>query len=124
MNRGRSLTATLLRAWRGSVPREEWRQLDQGTLRAACAAQLEFGRRRRPNQTLLRVLCAPQERAPAAYSVIQLVTDDMPFLVDTLSMVLTQAQVSLQIIIHPILRVQRNALGQIRWLNQDLQADG
>jgi glutamate dehydrogenase len=136
------LTAALLRAWKGSVPLEEWRSLDEATLRAACAAQLEFGRRRRRNQTLLRVLCAPdaviepartpgRRREPGAstsvataHSVVQVVTDDMPFLVDTLSMALTQAGVSTQIIIHPILRVQRDALGRIQSLDQDLQADG
>jgi len=114
------LTAALLRAWQGSVPQEEWRRLDEATLRSACAAQLEFGRRRRRNQTLLRVLSAPQ----ATYSEVQLVTDDMPFLVNTLSMTLAQAGVSAQIIIHPILRVQRDALGGIRSLDEDLQADG
>jgi len=138
MTQGGSLTDTLLRAWRGSLPQEEWSRLDQTALRAACAAQLEFGARRRRNQTLLRVLGAPEAnegraaagrpakapaRAVAAYSVIQLVTDDMPFLVDTLSMTLAQAEVSAQIIVHPILRVQRDALGRIRSLSQNLQAD-
>src|ERR1039458_9065721 len=134
------LTAALLRAWQGSVPQEEWRRLDVAALRAACAAQLEFGRRRRRNQTLLRVLCAPDTpatpapaarrragasaRSVAAPSVVQLITDDMPFLVDTLSMTLAQAGVSAQIIIHPVLRVQRDALGRLRSLDEDLQADG
>ncbi len=60
MTRGRSLTETLLRAWRSSLPKEDWSLLDQAALRAACAAQLEFGARRRRNQTLLQVLCAPE----------------------------------------------------------------
>src|ERR1019366_5636212 len=54
------LTAALLRAWQGSVPQEEWRRLDVAALRAACAAQLEFGRRRRRNQTLRRAACPPE----------------------------------------------------------------
>jgi glutamate dehydrogenase len=129
MTQGRPLTDTLLRAWRGSLPQEEWSLLDQAALRAACTAQLEFGARRRRNQTLLRVVGTPETeegRVPAraaAYSVIQLVTDDMPFLVDTLSMTLAQAQVSVQVIIHPILRVQRDALGRLRSLSQNLQAN-
>jgi glutamate dehydrogenase len=117
------LTSALLRAWQGSVPQEEWRRLDQPALRTACSAQLEFGRRRRRNQTLLRVLCAPEAQA-SAYSVVELITDDMPFLVDTLSMTLVQAGVPAQVIIHPILRVRRDALGRILSLDQDLQADG
>ena len=67
------------------MPHEEWRRLDaRARCARACAAQLEFGRRRRRQQTLLRVLCAPAGARHAAYSVIQLITDDMPFLVDTL----------------------------------------
>ncbi len=117
------MTAVLLRAWQESVPSEEWRRLDQAVLRADCAALLEFGSRRRPTQTLLRVSCAPAN-GETAYSVVQLVTEDMPFLVDTLSMTLAQAGVSAHIIIHPILRVQRDAAGRIRSVDQDLTAEG
>ncbi|MFI4895061.1 MAG: NAD-glutamate dehydrogenase [Steroidobacterales bacterium] len=114
-------TAALLHAWQSSVPQEEWDRLDQAELRADCAVQLALGRRRRRHETLLRVLGAP---AAASHSVVLLVTDDMPFLVDTLSMTLAQAGVSAQTIIHPILRVQRDAAGRLRSLDQDLQADG
>jgi glutamate dehydrogenase len=117
------LTAVLLRAWRSSVPHEEWQRLDQAALRADCTSQLEFGRRRGRQQTLLRVLCAPPT-AEGSYSVLQLVTDDMPFLVDTLSITLAQAGYSPQTIIHPILRVRRDAAGRIQSLDQDLQSDG
>ena len=122
MNRRSLMTTALLRAWKGSVPTEEWNRLDQAALRADCSAQLEFGRRRRRHQTLLRVQCAPAT-PNAAYSVVQLITDDMPFLVDTMSMTLTQAGFSAQIIIHPILRVQRDARGLIQALDQDLHSD-
>src|ERR1700729_2155608 len=111
------LLSTLLRAWQESVPSEEWRRLDHGVLRADAAALIEFGSRRRPTQTLLRVSCAPAN-ADTAYSLVQLVTEDMPFLVDTLGMTLAQAGVSSHIIIHPILRVQRDAAGRIVSLDQ------
>jgi glutamate dehydrogenase len=115
--------STLLRAWQESVPSEEWRRLDHRVLRADAAALLEFGSRRRPTQTLLRVACAPAN-GETGYSLVQLVTEDMPFLVDTLSMTLAQAGVSPHIIIHPILRVQRDAAGRIRSVDQDLNAEG
>ncbi len=117
------ITGALLRAWQGSVPQEEWRRLDQAALRADCAAQLAFGWRRRRNQTLLRV-CAPEASAAGEhYSVVHLVTDDMPFLVDTLNMTLTQAGVPAQIIVHPILRVRRDSLGRIVSLDQNLESE-
>ena len=119
----RSWSAELLRAWKDSVPNEEWQRLDQPALRADCAAQLEFGRQRRREQTLLRVLCDPDASA-GAYSAVQLITDDMPFLVTTLSMTLTQAGFPAQIIIHPILHVQRDAGGRLLRLDRDLEGDG
>ena len=124
--RHQQFNAVLLRAWQESVPSEEWRRLDQGVLRADCAALLEFGSQRRPTQTLLRVSCAPATAGTGgtAYSLVQLVCEDMPFLVDTLSMTLAQAGVSAHIIIHPILRVQRDGAGRIRSVDQDLSADG
>jgi glutamate dehydrogenase len=118
------MKATLLRAWKGSVPNEEWNRLDQGALRADCSFQLEFGRRRRRQQTLLRVLCAPDSaRADTGYSIVQLITDDMPFLVDTLSMTLAQAGFPAQIIIHPILRVRRDAGGALVALDRAVHGD-
>ena len=101
------LTASLLRAWRTSVPVEDWRSFDAAALSRDCAAHLQFGKRRRRRQTLLRVSSAPVAAADAAhasYSVIELVIEDMPFLVDTLSMTLAQLGLAAQLIIHPVLR--------------------
>jgi glutamate dehydrogenase len=135
----RQLSAKLLRAWRDSVPHEEWRRLDQSALRAACAEQMQFAQQRRRHQILLRVLASPDgELAPvptsarvhgalpatALSSVVQLVTDDMPFLVDTLRMTLMQSGLSAQIIIHPILQVRRDAAGRLIDLESDPQAAG
>src|ERR1019366_7292027 len=109
------LTAALLRAWQGSVPQEEWRRLDEAALRQACAAQLEFGRRRRRNQTLLRVLCAPDTPATPAPAARRRAGASARSVA---------AHSVAQIIIHPVLRVQRDALGRLRSLDEDLQADG
>jgi len=120
------LTASLLRAWRTSVPAEEWRSFDAEVLRRACAAHIEFGKRRRRHQTLLRVSSAPvaaADAADASYSVIELVIEDMPFLVDTLSMTLAQRGLSAQLIIHPVLRVWRDAAGAIRSLHAEIESE-
>ena len=90
-------TAVLLRAWRASVPREEWRSSIEASLRAACAAQLEFGASGGATRPCLRVVGAPASApSDASYSVIELIIEDMPFLVDTLSMTLAQLGLSAQ----------------------------
>ena len=123
------LTAALLRAWRTSVPVEEWRGFDEAALRRGCAAHIDFGMRRRRRQTLLRVSSAPAALAgsgPGAgtrsWSVIEVVVDDMPFLVDTLSMTLAQLGLSVQLIIHPILRVWRDRAGVIQSLHAQIES--
>jgi glutamate dehydrogenase len=117
------LTTSLLRAWRASVPIEEWRSFDERTRRRACAAQLEFGFRRRRHQTLLRVIGAPPG-ADTSYSVIELIIEDMPFLVDSLSMTLAQLSLSAQMIVHPILRLRRDASGTVQSLEAEIDAKG
>jgi glutamate dehydrogenase len=119
------LRASLLRAWRTSVPLEEWRSFDEAALHRDCAAHIAFGAHRRRHQILLRVRSAPAAVAPAgatSYSVIELIIEDMPFLVDTLSMTLAQLGLSVQLIIHPVLRVWRNASGIIRSLHAEIGA--
>lgn len=121
------LTASLLRAWRTSVPVEDWRSFDEAALRRECAAHVAFGARRRRHQTLLRVSDAPAGAAPAggsgSYSVVELVIEDLPFLVNSLSMTLAQLGLSVQLIIHPVLRVWRTPSGTIRALHAEIGAD-
>jgi glutamate dehydrogenase len=120
------LTAALLRAWRTSVPAEEWRALDEAVLRRDTLAQIGFGAHRRRRQTLLRVSSAPPAVAAtgsgaASYSVVEVIIDDMPFLVDTLSMTLAQLGLSVQLVIHPIMRVWRDVSGRIESLHADIE---
>jgi glutamate dehydrogenase len=116
----RQLAAALLRAWRTSVPAEEWGSYDADALRHACSAQVEFGLQRRRRQTLLRVRGQPGTESP--YAVIELVIDDMPFLVDSISMTLGQMGLSAQLIVHPILRVRRDAVGRLESLRAEIDA--
>jgi glutamate dehydrogenase len=117
------LNESLLRAWRASVAREDWRSFDQSALTRACAGQLDFGLQRRRRQTLLRVTSSPDD-TDASYSTIELVTEDMPFLVDTLSLTLSQLGVPSQLIVHPVLRVDRDSAGRVRALDQEIDAGG
>jgi glutamate dehydrogenase len=67
---------------------------------------LEFGAQRRRGQTLLRVVpCS----ARAPLFAVELVTDDMPFLVDTQTLIIERAGLGLRVITHPILQVERDA---------------
>src|SRR5260221_10790373 len=114
VNRQPQLTARLLRAWRADLPAAHRVAAGAIALRAAAAAQLRFGRRRAPRETLLRVSNPrPEDTPDGSYSVVELITDDMPFLVDTLSMSLAETGHAVQLIAHPILQVVRGRSGRL-----------
>jgi glutamate dehydrogenase len=116
------LAAALLRAWRRSVAREEWRELDPAALERAACSQLAFGRVRRTGQLLLRVSNPPLDEPglPDTVTVIELITDDMPFLVDTIALQLAQRGLHIRLNIHPVVTVRRGADGVLRALDQDV----
>ena len=49
----------------------------------------------------------------SAHTVVQIVTDDMPFLVDSVSAALSRAQHSIHLVIHPIYMVKRDGAGNL-----------
>jgi len=77
---------------------------------ALVAGLLDFLRQREAGHARVRILSPSDVEAPR--SLLQIVTDDMPFLVDTVSMIVSE---SLQIhaVIHPVLTVRRDASGQL-----------
>src|SRR5207342_3553878 len=53
------------------------------------------------------------EWAAAGHSVVEIVTDDMPFLVDSSTMALQGRDRSIHVVIHPQLLVRRDVTGQL-----------
>jgi glutamate dehydrogenase len=83
------------------------------------ASLLDFMQQRRPGQTLVRVL-NPKE-AHGGRSLLQVVTDDMPFLVDSTSMILAHRQ-AVHAAIHPVLGVVRSASGELTEMTEGADA--
>ena len=84
----------------------------------------QFGAERAPGTTRLRVISPSlaEHGWASRHTVIEAVNDDMPFLVDTLTMELNRQGLSLQLIVHPVLVVQRDARGRLQSL-RELGAD-
>jgi len=103
--------------------REYFRRLDTEDLLArtpedllgALLSHWQFGARRSPGETLVRVLSpAVAENGWASrHSVIDIVNDDMPFLVDSATMEINRQGLTLHLIVHPIFAVERDAQGQL-----------
>jgi len=77
---------------------------------------LDFMRQRTPGRAAVRVL--NPETGHAGHDWLQIVTDDMPFLVDTVSMVIS-AHLQIHVVIHPVLTVQRDAGGKLLGIGGD-----
>jgi len=84
---------------------EQWASLVDGLL--------DFMQQREPGKIAVRVIGMINERA--GRSIVQVVTDDMPFLIDTVSMVLA-AKLQIHAVIHPVLKVARDASGKLQSL--------
>jgi glutamate dehydrogenase len=74
---------------------------------AVVAGLLEFAQQRTAGRAAVRVL-TPE----AGYAMLQIVTDDMPFLVDTVSMVVS-AHAQIHGVVHPVLPMRRDAGGKL-----------
>ncbi|TDD79475.1 NAD-glutamate dehydrogenase [Actinomadura rubrisoli] len=57
------------------------------------------------------------------HTVVQAVTDDMPFLVDSVTMELNRHQLATHLIVHPLLGVDRDVAGHLRAFRGKLDSD-
>ena len=97
------------------VDEDDLREHAAASLAAAAVDHLRFGARRRPGQPLVRVFNPTHDEHgwSAGHSVVEVVTDDMPFLVDSLAMVLNDCGISLSMMVHPVLYAQRDRTGRL-----------
>jgi glutamate dehydrogenase len=81
----------------------------------AALSHLELAERRTPGTALVRVVSPTSERDgwQSPHTVVEVVTDDMPFLVDTVSAELTRHDLGIHLVIHPVLLARRDAIGRL-----------
>ena len=97
------------------------RQLDaddhaERTVADLCGALLshwQFGATRRPGRPKMRVLSPSlaEHGWSSRHSVIEIVNDDMPFLVDSTTAEINRQGLTLHLFVHPIYDVERDADG-------------
>jgi glutamate dehydrogenase len=84
-------------------------QRDVDDLARIALEHWRLGRTRAPGQALVHVYTPPH-----GHTAIDIITDDMPFLVDSCTMALDRHDLGVHLVVHPILRVLRTTAGELR----------
>ena len=110
-----SYTKQFLRQYFENVPVEDLQGREEGLMARAAIDHLEFGANRRRGQALLRIF-NPTEKEQgytSAYTFVEMVNDDMPFLVDSVASAIGRHNLSVHITVHPIISVKRDGKGKL-----------
>src|SRR5579859_7878496 len=91
----------------------------------AAVMHWQLAQRRGPDEAIVRVYTPNFEQHgwQAPHTVVEVVADDMPFLVDSVTMELNRRGLGIHWVIHPVIRVQRDAGGRLLSV-LDAKADG
>jgi glutamate dehydrogenase len=117
----------LIRISYGSVAPEDLLGRSVPDLYGAALALWTFGAKRPRGTPKVRVYTPQLEEHgwSSTHTVVEIVNDDMPFLVDSVSMALSRVGGGVHLIVHPVLRVRRDEEGRlVEVLPHDATAEG
>jgi glutamate dehydrogenase len=113
-------TASLVgRFWR-FAPDEELVGSTAQEMFDAAVAHRELAAVRLPGELKLAITPPTGEQC---HTVVQIVTDDMPFLVDSVIALLTAHQLQVHLLVHPLIVVRREPLGAMAELAAEVEPD-
>ena len=100
----------------GQVDPEDLDERAPADLYGAALSHWNFARRREPGRAKVRVFNPSIEEHgwQSTHTIIEIVNDDMPFLVDSVTMEVNRHGLTLHLIVHPIVAVVREADGVAR----------
>jgi glutamate dehydrogenase len=97
------------------VPEEDLRDRTEADLYGAAMAHWKLGLERSPGEAKVRVYNPERERDgwSSAHTALEIVSDDMPFIVDSVTMELAREGFTIDLVIHPVVRVRRDSEGRV-----------
>jgi glutamate dehydrogenase len=116
--RGR-LPQAFLRAYYANVEIPDLTARNPRDLAAIASSHLTFAGRRR-GRALVRVFnpTLREHGYVSAHTIVEMVNDDMPFLVDSIGLSLTRRSLTLHFLAHPVFAVARDRAGNLQSLAQ------
>jgi glutamate dehydrogenase len=112
----RAQVKTFLALYFADVPVEDLQGKSEQIMARIALDHLEFGTTRKKGQALLRVFnpIEKQHGYSSNYTIVELINDDMPFLVDSVSAAVNRQQLAAHITVHPVFRVERDGRGRLQ----------
>ncbi|HET7357312.1 MAG TPA: NAD-glutamate dehydrogenase [Nocardioidaceae bacterium] len=117
-------SAKLLAAYFRHVPAEDVVERSEADLYGAAMSHYELAAERPQGTANIRVLTPTEEEhgwSASGHTVVEVVTDDMPFLVDSVTMLLNEQGRTVHGVIHPQLLVRRDMAGALKEVFTDEQ---
>jgi glutamate dehydrogenase len=108
---------TLLRAYYKHAAPEDLLDRNEVDLYGAAVHHLKTGTERPQGTAMVRIFTPTVDAegwSAEGHTVVEVVTDDMPFLVDSVTMALGQADHDVHLVIHPQLVVRRDVAGHLQ----------
>ncbi|KAA9160854.1 NAD-glutamate dehydrogenase [Amycolatopsis acidicola] len=116
--------ADLLRLYYRHIPAEEILGDDPVDLVGAVRSHLQFAEQRVPGRPAVRLLnpTTAEDGWTRDATVVQIVTDDMPYLVDSVTAKLARDGIQVQRLVHPIVVLERDITGKLLQLHPTADA--
>ena len=112
----RETAATVIAKFYEHVPPGDVAERSPRDLGGAALALWRFAGRRRPGQAKIRVYNPETDTDgwSSSHTVVEIVNDDMPFLVDSVTAAINAGDRVVRLVIHPILTADRDPAGRLR----------
>ena len=103
------LVLAFLAGYYAGVSPDDLAERKPDDLYGAAAAHLNLARRRAPGTPKVRVYNPQVEQHgwQSTHTIVEIVTDDMPFLIDSVRMVMNRRGYTSHLVVHPVLRFRR-----------------
>jgi glutamate dehydrogenase len=97
------------------VPADDLAEREQVDLYGAAVTHWRLAQQRSPGEVKLHIYNPTAERHGwrSPHTVVEIVCDDMPFVVDSVTMELARLGHEIKLVIHPVIRIRRDQLGRL-----------
>ncbi|MDH3791067.1 MAG: NAD-glutamate dehydrogenase, partial [Rhodospirillales bacterium] len=115
-----ALADRFIQQFYANVPPDDILHDTPDNLYGAALALLAFAKRRKPGEAKIRVYSPRLEEQgwKSAHTIVEVINDDMPFLVDSVTAELHRLDAKVHLVIHPILPLKRAADGRLTELHE------